>query len=135
MLLSPAYRSLTWNGHKALIFLETEHMIKKGEQNGHLVMPYRQLAQAGINKDAISATIQHLIACKLVERTREGTYRANAKGAPATYRLTYQPTRKGTGGNEYERPKHDWRDYKSHDTATTETSERDKLPRRAANEA
>lgn len=117
MLLSPAYQNLPWRCEKFLKFLEVQHLMGKGERNGHLVAPYRRLAEAGIHKDGISSAIAEAIRRKLVVMTRKGTYRANARGEPATFRLTYLPTRKGTGGADWELPGHEWRDYNPADTA------------------
>jgi hypothetical protein len=138
LLQSPAWQTMPWATWKFVGFLQLQHMATKGECNGRLAAPYSRLVTAGIHKDAINGAIQDAIKRKLVERTREGAYRGNARGEPALYRLTYFPARKGTGGNDYLPPTHEWRDYKPADTAKRKPRvllESDEILRPAANDS
>jgi hypothetical protein len=111
LLESPAYRTLPWKALKALRYFEVQHLKFGGERNGSLPGSHRQLIKAGIDKGAVTSALRILIEHKLLVMTRKGSYLGNGKGYAALFGLTYLPTRKGTGDNDYEQPKHDWRQY------------------------
>lgn len=149
MLRSPAFKNLRTPTRIFVNFLEVQYLAGGAERNGHLVAPYLQLAEEGIHKNAISGAIKDAMTRRLVARTREGVYRGYSRGDPATYRLTYLPTRKGTGGDDWELPTHEWREYPhkpdtktdtKNDTVPAKTRHRvliegDETPRQAANES
>lgn len=130
---SPAMQNMPLREWKLLLLFETTHLEKKGECNGDLILPYRQAQMAGIHKDGIGPAFGGLMKRKLLVRTREGSYRNNARSLAATYRLTYLPARKVDG--TYAPPTHDWRDYKPENDIAKDEVKSVETPRRAADES
>src|SRR5262249_5936371 len=89
-----AWRSLAINARRFIDFLMVEHMEHAGARNGYLLAPRRQLEQAGIGAQYVSAAIEE------TERVRLVAVKRGVGKRPSTYTLTWLPL-----GTPPERPK------------------------------
>jgi hypothetical protein len=99
LLKSPAWRSLSINANRLILFLMIEHLDHGGQENGLLVAPRTQLAAFGMSKHCISAAITEAESLGLIDVIR-GTGRA-----PNRYALTWLPLKGST------EPTNRWRHY------------------------
>jgi hypothetical protein len=88
MLKSPAYRTLSLSGHRALSRLEIELAKHAGNDNGNLVVTFDDFEAYGIHRHAVAPAIRELCALGFAEITEHGCA-GNAYERTATrYRLT-----------------------------------------------
>jgi hypothetical protein len=86
MLESPAFRALSFAGHRFLIRLEIEHLHHARKENGRLIVTYGQFAE-WIHRNSVAAAQRECCALGFVEVTVHG--RGGPFKRPNRYRLTY----------------------------------------------
>ena len=95
LLESKAWKAMGLNDRRALDFLMLEYLRQGGKRNGRLVAPRRQLEQHGINRNAVTDTINNLQRLGLIDlQVGVGrrphlyglTWLHHADGSPPTHR-------------------------------------------------
>lgn len=94
LIESEAFRSLSINGHRFVMFLLCEHRNHAGRENGNLAAPYDQLQAFGLTRSKISAAVKEAEAVGLVRCVRGGRWAGTNQ--PSRYRLTFYPGRDGS---------------------------------------
>jgi hypothetical protein len=97
-LRSPALRSCSIYARRLLDFVQAEHCLHGGQENGQLMATYTQLKEYGISKKSIRPTIHELGQFGFLEVPFRG-YRDR----PSTYRLCHLPTPNTRPTNEWQK--------------------------------
>jgi hypothetical protein len=105
MLGSITLHALGIHARRILDFLLYEHAMHRGQENGNLAAPYKQLEKWGLTAADVRKGLQELYATGFVRLTRQGLRQAGG-GEPSRYALTWLPTF-ALGPSECA-PTHDW---------------------------
>jgi hypothetical protein len=96
---------------RLLDFLELEHLLHGGQENGRLVAPYNQLVDFGMSRKTISAAIAEGVEKGLIKVTRSKRKGSVLKSCNR-YRLTYKSHKSSCDGREWDSlPTDEWRRY------------------------
>lgn len=88
-LTSPAWRAMSINCRKLIDFLLIEQMNHAGQENGHLLATYDQLADYGMTRSGISSVINEAEKLGLIRVEHGGRWAG--KNTPSIYELTFLP--------------------------------------------
>jgi hypothetical protein len=105
MLESPALRVLSLSGHRILLRLELELCHHGGRDNGRLPCTYADFQEYGVHRHAIGPAIRECEALGFIRVTEHGRAGNAEFRLPNKFLLTYQPTDKIMGTDEWKRIK------------------------------
>jgi len=106
MLESPAWRTLSLSGRRALDRITLELMSHAGNDNGRLPVRYEDFVGYGIDRHAVAPALREIEALGFIEVTQRGRASAGKYRWPNYFRLTDRDS-----GNAD--PTNDWRRIKS----------------------
>lgn len=104
MMVSPAYRTLSLAGHRAISRVEVELAQHGGNDNGKLPVTFDDFEDYGLDRHSIAPALKEAEALGFIEITERGRHGKANRRKPNLFRLTYRPLptdRKGDGTHEW----------------------------------
>ena len=104
MMVSPAYRTLSLAGHRAISRVEVELAQHGGNDNGKLPVTFDDFEEYGLDRHSIAPALKEAGALGFIEITERGRQGLANRRKPNLFRLTYRPLpndRKGDGTHEW----------------------------------